>query len=84
MSTTPRWHRLIDATSQWFNVLLFNGEANYSISGDAHRLHRPRLRAFIDALMAPFEADHCRNAYLADIARALRLLEQHNPRTPDA
>lgn len=81
---TGRLHRLIDATSQWSNVLLFNGEANYSISGDAYRLNRPRLRAAIDMLMRPIETDHCRKSYLADIERAAKLLEQHKTGSPNA
>lgn len=77
MGKLPRWHRLLDAASQFFNVLIFNGEANYSISGDAYRLHRPRLKRFIDKLMKRWDPDHCRNSYIADIDRAYLLIGDH-------
>lgn len=64
-----------DALSQFFNVLIFNGDPNDSISGDAYRLNRPHLRAFIDWLFSPFEKDHCRAAYLNDLGKAKRLVE---------
>lgn len=71
---TPRWVRAGDALSQFLNVLIFNGDPNYSISGDAYRFNRVWLRRFIDWLFSPFEADHCRTAYLNDIDKARRLL----------
>ena len=39
---TSRLIRLGDALSQFFNVLIFNGDSNYSISGDAYRFRRAR------------------------------------------
>ena len=77
MAKLSRLYRAIDALSQLFNVLIFDGEANYSISGDAYRLHRPRLKRFIDKLMHRWDPDHCRNSYIADIDRAYQLIEAH-------
>jgi len=76
-----RAHRLIDATSQWFNVLLFDGEANHSISGDAYRFGRVRLEQAIDGVFVrlPFglaESDHCRKSHEADVARAESLVAE--------
>ena len=68
--------RLGDATSQFFNVLIFNGDPNYSISGDAYRLKRERLRKFIDWLASPWELDHCKTAYENDVLKATKLLEE--------
>lgn len=75
----PRLHRLGDATSQWFNVLIFNADPNYSISGDAYRFKRKRLCQFIDWLCSPFERDHCQRAWENDIAKAVELLAEVQP-----
>jgi len=72
---TARWIRALDAVSQLGNVLIFNGDPNYSISGEAYRRGRHRWRRFIDALFSPFETDHCRKAYENDVAKAIRLIE---------
>lgn len=71
---TSRLIRLGDAVSQLGNVLLFNGDPNYSISGEAWRKGRHRLRRVIDWLFSPFEADHCRSAYLNDVQKARALV----------
>jgi hypothetical protein len=73
---TPRLIRLGDATSQFLNVLLFNGDPNHSISGDAYRFKRERLRRAIDYLFSPWEAEHCKNAYEHDVSKASRLLRE--------
>lgn len=74
----PRYlFRMLDATSQWFNVLLFAGEANHSISGDAYRLGRARLQRVIDWLFRRVEDRHCERAYFAELARARALLAAH-------
>lgn len=69
----PRLVRLGDALSQFFNVLLFNGDPNHSISGDAYRFKRERLRRFIDWLASPWEDEHCRRAHEHDIRKARAL-----------
>ena len=69
-----RLTRLGDATSQWLNVLIFNGDPNYSISGDAYRLRRDGLRAIIDVLFW-FDPDHCRQSYLNDLRKACKLCD---------
>ena len=73
--------RLGDATSQFFNVLLYNGDPNHSISGDAYRFKREKLRARIDWVFArlPFglaEEDHCRKAYENVVTKAGKLLAE--------
>ena len=65
-----------DALSQFFNVIIFDGDSNYSISGDAYRLKRERLRQFIDWLASRWEKDHCRKAHEHDVAKATKLLEE--------
>ena len=66
--------RLGDAVSQFFNVLIFNGDPNYSISGDAYRLRRDWLRAIIDVLFW-FDPDHCRQSHLHDLRKACKLCD---------
>lgn len=68
--------RLGDAASQFFNVLIFNGDPNHSISGDAYRFKRVRLQRFINWLFSPFEDEHCRRAYEHDVKKAFRLTEE--------
>lgn len=67
--------RLLDATSQWFNVALLNGDANESISGRAYREGWVTAERVID-LLAFWEADHCRNAYFTDLLRAEALVQE--------
>lgn len=78
MMRPPYWHRLLDATSQWLNVAIFNGDANHSISSDAYRLNREWLRKVIDAVFSRLEPNHCEASYLADIARFRRAVEEHD------
>lgn len=73
---TSRLIRLGDALSQFFNVLIFNGDPNHSISGDAYRFQRARLMRFIDLLASPWEVDHCRKACEHDVSKAGRLLSE--------
>ena len=68
-----RLRRLGDALSQFFNVLIFNGEANHSISGDAYRFNRVWLIKILDLLFSPLEKEHCKNAHLKDIRLACEL-----------
>jgi len=72
---TSRLHRLADATSQWLNVLIWNGEANHSVSGDAYRFKRVKLQRSIDWVFERFgEHEHCLGSYLADVERAKQLV----------
>lgn len=73
-----RIRRILDATSQLFNVIIFDGEANNSISGDAYRFKRERLRKFVDFLFSPWEKEHCRLAYEKDVYYACQLCKQYN------
>lgn len=68
--------RLGDAFSQFLNVLLFNGDSNHSISGDAWRFKREWLRRPLDFVFGPFEKDHCYRAHLHDVQKASRLLRE--------
>jgi hypothetical protein len=70
--------RLGDALSQFLNVLLFNGDSNHSISGDAWRFKRERTRKVIDFVFAPLEKDHCYKAHLHDVRKATRLAQEWN------
>jgi len=72
--------KLGDATSQFLNVLLLNGDPNHSISGDAWRFKRHKTRAVLDFLFRPFEADHCFKAHIHDIQKATKLAQEWNNR----
>ena len=73
---TFRLIRLGDAVSQLANVLIFNGDPNYSMSGDAYRYKRKRFEKFVNFIFSPFEKDHCRKAYENDVAKAYKLLKE--------
>lgn len=67
--------RVGDATSQWLNVVfLFSLNPNESISGRAYRLRKffgwREAQKAIDFLFLPFEPEHCKAAYEADLKRA--------------
>jgi hypothetical protein len=70
--------RLGDATSQFLNVLLLNGDPNHSISGDAWRFNRKRTQKVLDFLFWPFEKDHCYKAHLHDVRKATKLSQEWN------
>ena len=70
----PGWLiRLLDSFSQVLNVALLNGDANESVSGRAYRENWSAAVKIIDAVFW-FDFDHCRNAYLSDLARAYALV----------
>lgn len=73
---TSRLVRTGDALSQLLNVLLFNGDSNHSVSGDAHRFRRVRLMRCIDWMASPWEKNHCRQSHLNDVLKAARLLNE--------
>ena len=78
---TPRWHKALDAISQFLNVALLPDHrattSNESISGRSHRLGWPAER-LIDAVFWPLEGPgHCRRAYEADVKRAHMLIANH-------
>lgn len=70
--TRPYAQRLGDATSQFVNVLLLNGQPDESISGRSWRLRDRRFWRVIgwcaNALFR--DPDHCRLAFEQDGARA--------------
>lgn len=74
MKHESRLARIGDAISQVGNVLLFNGNPNHSISGDAYRYNRPRWMALANWLFR--DDDHCRHAHLKDVWLADRLISQ--------
>ncbi|MEK9700254.1 MAG: hypothetical protein VW270_31015 [Candidatus Poseidoniales archaeon] len=75
--------RVGDATSQLINVaILFGDNANESVSGRSHRLKDKSkawswVNASIDYL---FDQDHCERAYLNDVARAAKTLNEAKPK----
>jgi hypothetical protein len=68
--------RLGDAFSQLLNVIIFNGDPNHSLSGDAWRFKREWLRRPLDFVFRPFEKDHCFKAHLSDVRKASKLLRE--------
>ena len=75
--------RVGDATSQLINVaVLFGDNANESVSGRSHRLKDKFkawkwLNATIDYV---FDENHCERAYLNDVARAAKTLNEAKPK----
>ena len=67
--------RLLDSISQLANVLLFNGDANESISGRVYREERKKVEWLINKLIF-WETHHCELAYLSDVARAKELIKE--------
>jgi len=80
-----RLSRLGSVSSQFLNVLLFNGHPSESISGRAYRRGvgdgSPRWRRIARAVDTLFfwEDDHCRSAHLLDIAFAQYVVEELTP-----
>lgn len=72
-----RVHRLFDATSQWLNVLLFNGDPNESISGRSYREKWSRSLAVIDSVLGK---GHCKSAYTRDVERAKEIIDMDSER----
>lgn len=70
--------RALGATSQWFNIVFFNGE-DETISARCHREQRFKLERFINSLF--MEQDHCKVSHLAELdrARALAKRYKHEP-----
>lgn len=70
-----------DALSQFFNVLLFNGHPNESMSGRAWRTKAKFLGIYlykvIDTILW-FDKDHCKTAYENDIAYAKTIVEENS------
>lgn len=69
--------RLLAVCSQGFNVLLFRGHQNDTISSRCHREQRHGAQRVIDGVLKPFEADHCRKSHENDIAWAQALIKDH-------
>lgn len=61
--------RVFDAVSQFFNVLLLNGDPNESISGRAYREGWGTAERVINAVCF-WEGQHCMKAHRLDVARA--------------
>lgn len=68
---TSRLARVGDAISQLFNVIIYNGDPNYSISGESYRKNRKLTMKLIDKI---FYEGHCKSAYRDDLDRASKLL----------
>lgn len=73
---SSRLIRAGDALSQFFNVLLFNGHPNESISGRAWRT-RSSWHKVIDTVLW-FDKDHCMHSYVNDVCYARDLITQYN------
>ena len=67
-----RFIRTLDAVSQLANVVLFDGDANESISGRAFK-ESWKSEKFINTIIF-WEKDHCKLAYFTDLARAKTLV----------
>ena len=73
--------RVGDATSQLVNVAVLWGQnPNESISGRSHRMKDKSkawkwLNATVDYI---FDENHCERAYVNDVARAQRTVEEAN------
>lgn len=70
---------LWSASSQFFNVLLFLGHPNESISGRSYREPWPLAYKIINRVFF-WQKDHCKSAYLNDVKWAEKYLELHKQR----
>lgn len=71
--------RVGDASSQLVNVaLLWGDNANESVSGRSHRLKdKNRAWNWVNATIDyVFDQDHCERAYINDVARAKKTVEE--------
>lgn len=64
--------KALDALSQLLNVIIFNGDENYSISADSYRYNRKYMMLFANLLF--LNENHCKEAYLNDVDKARHLL----------
>lgn len=71
-----RLTRSFDATSQWLNTVLLNGNPNESISGRAYREGWKKTEWVINTLLF-WDINHCYWAYINDIARAELMIKEH-------
>lgn len=70
-----------DATSQLINTaLLLSDNPNESVSGRAYRLNEKKgwkqLEKSLNFIFQKWQEDHCKQAFLNDIARAKKLLAE--------
>jgi len=75
--------RVGDATSQLVNVaVLFGDNANESVSGRSHRLKdNSKAWAWMNAsINFVFDDDHCERAFLNDVTRAAKTMNQSKPK----
>ena len=75
--------RVGDATSQLVNVaILFGDNANESVSGRSHRLkNKSKAWAWLgSSINFVFDEDHCERAYLNDVTRAAKTLNESKPK----
>lgn len=74
--TRPRKQRLADATSRWFNVAVFNGMPDESISGRSWRLRHERKWQLIGRIANALyrDPDHCQKAHEQSLERSRRRL----------
>jgi hypothetical protein len=78
----PWGQRLGDATSQWFNVALFAGMPDESLSGRSWRSRDRTLWRVVGRIANTLfrDPEHCRLAYEQDLERArLRCRETLTP-----
>lgn len=77
MDNRPYLVRVGDLASQALNTILLGGTPDESTSGRSYRQgvlqgHKgwSQMRKFVDGLFSPWEEDHCKKAYEADLERA--------------
>jgi hypothetical protein len=75
-----RIQRILDAISQLFNVIIFDGDANASISGDSYKYNIEWRMKVIDFIFSFRDKDHCKSAYEKDVMLAYMLIEEHESR----
>lgn len=63
VSKRKRWYRLLLATDQWLNVLLWNGSQDETISSHIHRRKEKGIATKIDKVvccaLSKLEYNHC-------------------------
>lgn len=75
-----RIQRTLDAISQLLNVIIFDGDANSSISGDSYKYNIKWRMKIIDFIFSPWQKDHCKGAYEKDVMLAYMLINEYESR----
>ena len=69
---------LLSSVSRFINAAFLGGSTSESISARSYREPWPRAVKAINAALWVFGKDHCRVAWLAEVADAIKTLERND------